>query len=228
MEAPLTVTLRTISGGSHCLSVRTLMTVREVLSLAGLSVPPDSSALCLLRNSPIHLDLSLAHQRVRDSDVLLVLFRRRPRPPPVRRPMSIFEEALRVSDVAFLSAESGRLGSAMYRAMLDDQDALDSDSDDDAPEQILTVIDESAQGRKISDSPLPQCWSKGRGAPRDDDGQEALVAPVIPQCRLVSKGVGRKYPETFMTVLFPPGCPSGPDLTLGNRAPGGCPDRGDE
>jgi hypothetical protein len=172
------------------------MTVREVLSLAGLLGPPNSSPLCLFKNSPIHLDLSLAHQCVRNSDVLYVIFKRQPRPSPVGRSKSIFEEALRVSDVAFLSVESSRLGSSMYAAMLADQEALcsDDDNDDDAQEQVLTVIYESVQGRKVSDSPLPRCWSARRDSPRDD-GQQPIVARMKPQCRLINNTeVGRKYP----------------------------------
>jgi hypothetical protein len=73
MDSPFSLTLRTISGGCHSVSVTPSMTVREVLAFAHLDSPPNSIPLVLRKNIPLHLDLSLGHQKIASSETVGVL-----------------------------------------------------------------------------------------------------------------------------------------------------------
>jgi hypothetical protein len=136
---------------------------RDVLASAQVDTPPNSYPICLLHNVRLHLDLSLAHQSVKGSDVLYVVFRKCTAPQrgqiPRSRSASGFEEALRVSDVAFLCVDSSQRPAVIYQAMFEEQD--ETDFDDEAQSQVLTVTDEAPGTRTVSDAPLPQCWSRG-------------------------------------------------------------------
>jgi hypothetical protein len=137
------------------------MTVRELLTIAQISCPANASPLCLYRGSRLQLDLSLAHQNIEDLSTIVVAFHRRSftmrAPTPTRS--GILQEALRVSDVSFLELESSRHGALIYEAMWAEQEQSGSDDEED-PEAVtvLTVIDESKQGRKVAETPLPTCW----------------------------------------------------------------------
>jgi hypothetical protein len=162
MDEQIFVSLRTVSGQPRLLSPKRSMTVRDLLAIADISCPANSSPLCLYRGSHLELDLSLARQHIENESTIVVAFRRgSPLRPTVRDDPGFLQEALRVSDVSFLELESARNGSLLYQAMLDEQ--LESDSDDDEePERVifLTVIDESARARGVAEAPLPPCWIK--------------------------------------------------------------------
>jgi hypothetical protein len=156
MDEQISVSLQTLSGQPRLLSPRRSMTVRDLLTIADISWPANSSPLCLYRGSHLELDLSLARQNIEDLSTIVVAFRRgSPRRPAVRPDPGFLHEALRVSDVSFLELESSRHGSLLYQAM------LDSESDDEEdPERVimLTVIDESARSRGVAEAPLPTPW----------------------------------------------------------------------
>jgi hypothetical protein len=97
-----------------------------------------------------------------DRGTIIVAFRRRAlaRRPLARADPGIFQEALRLSDVPFLELESSLHGDLLYRAMLADQESGSDEDDDPEAVNVLTVVDESAQGRRLAEAPLPPCWPR--------------------------------------------------------------------
>jgi hypothetical protein len=84
--------------------------------------------------------------------------------PPDRENSGVFQEALRVSDMALLEFEVSRRGPLLYQAMLADLEIGSDDDDDPEAVNVLTVIDESSQGRRVAEAPLPPCWASRPGA----------------------------------------------------------------
>jgi hypothetical protein len=166
MDESISISLRTMSGEERRLFPKRSITVRELLSVAHLPTPANASPLCLYHGSCLQLDLSLANQQIKDMSTIVVAFRRSAfaMRPPDRDHSGLLQEALRVSDMAFLELEASRHGSRLYKAMLADLESGSDEDDDPEAVNVLTVIDESSQGRRVAEAPLPPCWAPHAGA----------------------------------------------------------------
>ena len=149
------IRLQTSSGDLCIVHPKCSETMRSILCSAFGSA--DNYSTCVLNGNIIPLDLSIASQGVKENDTIYVVSRRQKvkkakrweRDAVERYERTLFEEALRVSDVSFMILESSKGANLMYRSLMEE------DSEDE--EYRSQTIVENSQA--ISDQPLPVCWN---------------------------------------------------------------------
>ena len=171
MDEPLQIRVETVSGNVCLATPKRSATMRAVLAEVFGAV--EGKPYCLLRGRQLALDLSLAAQGVQSLDTIHVVFvrpaatkKRELEGDAARRhEKALFEEALRVSDVAFLLFETSRRSNLLYSAFTDESDIEETEVEQ-------TVVENS---QRISDAPLPPCWLTP-----ESDGHGQLV---LKSCR---------------------------------------------
>ena len=170
MDAELNLTLRPLVGNTVPLHMKKSDTVRSVVEAARISVPPNTQLICVSHGNQLQLDLSLDFQGIKSNDTIVVLCKKLGRNPNGKNMIkpesrldvfeeqqkSLFEEALRVSDLSFLLFDYYRTSSTVYQEILNQQEEQ-QDEDEEDEEEIKSKIQES---RSISVDPLPTCWEQ--------------------------------------------------------------------
>lgn len=170
MDTELCITLQQLGGNLVPVQSKLSDSVRSVIEAAQISVPPNSQLICLSRGAQLHLDLSLSANGVQPNDTIVVMCQNRKKgqrrltDPEVTseytdRQQDLLNEAVRVSDVVFVSFEHryyrGNTAFNIYRSFLEQQDVERYMSE----EEEETVIG-LGEKRSISSDPLPPCWKE--------------------------------------------------------------------
>ncbi|OHS95733.1 hypothetical protein TRFO_10386 [Tritrichomonas foetus] len=179
MDAELNLILCPFTGKTVPLHMKKSDTVRSVVEAARIPVPPNTQLICVSHGNQLQLDLSLGIQGIKSNDTIVVLCKKLGRTPNSRnssnldnsnitgqniqnvsrldvfeeQQKSLFEEALRVSDLSFLLFDYYRTSSTVYQEILSQQEEQFSDTseEDDYPSQL-------PENPHISEDPLPTCW----------------------------------------------------------------------
>lgn len=166
MEEPISITLSPTSGPPktvHCFPSDTLR------SVVAANFPRNQISLisCEIGGHHLEMDFSLAGQNVTDGSTVRVVVRPRrihretQRVPSAQmkrseRKQELFEENLRVTDVAFAVIECFKGAPGIYETMMRDQD-MDGLQDYYYEDRPRTYgVDETPT--KVSTEPLPVCW----------------------------------------------------------------------
>ena len=164
MDEPLQIRLETASGKVCWVTPKRSATMRMVIAETFGPVP--GTLFCLLRGQQLQLDLSIASQGIQPHDTIHVVYGRwRPKQRELeserarRHEKGLFEEALRVSDVAFLLFETSRRSNLLYSAFAEETRRTQE-------KEVEQSVVENSQ--RISEAPLPPCWLEPEG---DESGQ---------------------------------------------------------
>lgn len=166
MDSELCITLQQLGGSIVPVQSKFSDSVRSVIEASQISVPPNSQLICLSRGAPLQLDLSLSANGVQPNDTIVVMCQNKKKlhlrtsdPETAEyadRQQELLNEAVRVSDVVFVSFEHryfrGNTAYNIYKSFLEQQESeIRAHTDED------TVIDQ-VEKRRINCDPLPMCW----------------------------------------------------------------------
>ncbi|OHT15958.1 hypothetical protein TRFO_13645 [Tritrichomonas foetus] len=166
MDDEFQLTIKTITGKSSTVVSKRSATVRSLLASAGMNFSPNSYPIFLHKGNVLNPDLSLAKNNLQQNDTIILMVRKAIQTQQIteepinneeRQQKVLFEEALRVSDVAFVLLESSRSASTIYRSMIESQEDSFSE-DDENTDEFPTNLDWESNIARID--PLPVCWSE--------------------------------------------------------------------
>ena len=178
MDVNLNVTLQSADGQPFPLSPKKTDTVRSVIEAANIVTPPNTQLICMYKGNQLKMDLSLGFQGIQTNDTIFLVYKKVVRRKKkkaarkddfevvnaldpdaqqfVRRQNSIFEEALRVSDLSFLLFDYYRRTSNVYDLILQQQE--EKNTNNSQANVSKTIL--SHQSNDVSCEPLPVCFKK--------------------------------------------------------------------
>ena len=198
MDEKIEISVRTLSGGSFQVTARLSSSVRALLDhemLHNDARSPTSRAIFLHRGKQINPDLSLAMHGVKPNDEITVVFVKTGNrirdddrildenvPNDEKQQRILFEEALRVSDVAFILLESSKNATTIYRSLIESQDESFSE-EDESGEEFPTVIPQNKPDH-VRCEPLPACWSEDSEAELEsnDESDTDIIETIRDRC----------------------------------------------